>query len=64
MRSKAKILMTGRSQAVRLANMDLLIAAHTASVKAVLVTSDHNFQDRCQYFDLPATVNWADDVCR
>lgn len=45
-----------------LANMDLLIAAHAASIRAVLVTSDGNFKNRSRYFSALATENWADDV--
>jgi predicted nucleic acid-binding protein len=39
--------------------MDLLIAAHAASVGAVLVTGDQAFQ---QAEGPRKSVNWADDV--
>lgn len=42
-----------------LSAMDLLIAAHAASVGAVLVTGDQAFQ---QSEDLQPSVNWTDDV--
>ncbi len=45
-----------------LANMDLLIAAHAASVGAVLVTNDHTLEDCSKHIDVRQTANWADDV--
>jgi tRNA(fMet)-specific endonuclease VapC len=45
-----------------LANMDLLIASHAAAIKAVLVTSDTDFDGHFQHFNLKGTSNWADDL--
>ena len=57
---KAKVLMSGRSQAVRIpAATDLLIAAHAISAKAILVTGDVAFR---QVSSVNGLVNWAEDV--
>jgi tRNA(fMet)-specific endonuclease VapC len=45
-----------------LANMDLLIAAHAASLGAVLVTNDPTLGECAKHIDVRQTVNWADDV--
>ena len=45
-----------------LANMDLLIAAHAASLGAVLVTNDHTLKACSKHIDVRQMANWADDV--
>lgn len=52
---RAKLEAGGRT----LANMDLQIAAHAASIGAVLVTNDKAFANTD---GIVATVNWADDL--
>jgi hypothetical protein len=43
-------------------NMDPLIAAHAATLGAVLVTNDDTLQECSKHIDVRQTVNWADDV--
>ena len=46
-----------------LGTMDLLIAAHAASIGAVLVTNDNAFKNLEGLKEAPhATVNWATDL--
>jgi tRNA(fMet)-specific endonuclease VapC len=44
---------------ISLANMDMLIAAHSIAAGAVLVTNDKAF---AQVDELSSTVNWATDL--
>jgi tRNA(fMet)-specific endonuclease VapC len=60
-RMRAELERSGRM----LGNMDLLIAAHAASVGAVLVTNDNAFKNLEGLKEAPhATVNWATDLYR
>jgi tRNA(fMet)-specific endonuclease VapC len=58
-RSYGTMRATMTAKGKTLSAMDLLIAAHAASVGAVLVTGDQAFQ---QAEDLHPSVNWTDDV--